>query len=93
MWSAHASHIYANQKVINFYLQAYIRPIKAYIRQSNQTAMPHISVKLDKEADELIQALATKERRSKREQLAFSAITHARSLLPDFKPMKRKQAK
>jgi len=54
--------------------------------------MPHIQVKLDHESDELIQTLATKERRSKREQLAFSAITHARSILPDFKPTKKKGA-
>jgi hypothetical protein len=58
--------------------------------------MPHISVLIDRESDELIQALATKERRSKREQLAFSAIAHARSILPDFtasKPSKKKGGK
>lgn len=55
--------------------------------------MPHISVLIDRESDELIQALATKERRSKREQLAFSAIAHARSILPDFKPAKAAKAK
>lgn len=46
--------------------------------------MPHISVEIDEESDALIQKLATKERRSKREQFAFSAIAHARSQLPDF---------
>ena len=46
--------------------------------------MPHISVEIDEESDALIQALATRERRSKREQLAFSAIAHARAQMPDF---------
>lgn len=46
--------------------------------------MPHISVEIDEESDALIQALATRERRSKREQLAFSAIQHARAQLPEF---------
>lgn len=60
--------------------------------------MPYISVELDQESDALLQALASKERRSKREQLAFSAISHARSILPDFKfepakPSKKKGAK
>ena len=47
--------------------------------------MPHITVNISPKADALLQALATKERRSKREQLAHSAITHAKSILPDFK--------
>lgn len=46
--------------------------------------MPHISVAINEDDDALIQALATRERRSKREQLAFSAIAHARAQLPDF---------
>jgi len=47
--------------------------------------MPHISVEIDNESNALLEALAKKERRSKREQLAHSAIEHARSVLPDFK--------
>ncbi len=46
--------------------------------------MPHISVEINEADDALIQALATQERRSKREQLAFSAIAHARAQLPEF---------
>lgn len=46
--------------------------------------MPYISVEIDEESDALLRALATRERRSKREQLAFSAIAHAREQLPDF---------
>jgi predicted transcriptional regulator len=48
--------------------------------------MPLISVKLDTESDALMQALATKEHRSKREQMAVSALAHARSILPNFRP-------
>jgi len=57
--------------------------------------MPHISVEIDHESDALLQAVATKERRSKREQLAFGAIAHARAILPDFqfKPFTSKAAK
>lgn len=57
--------------------------------------MIFISVKLDPEANALLQALATQERRSKREQLAVSAVAHARQQLPDFvyQPVKTKRTK
>ena len=47
--------------------------------------MPLIQIELDETADALIDALAKQERRSKREQVAYSAIAHARSLLPHFR--------
>jgi uncharacterized protein (DUF1778 family) len=55
--------------------------------------MPYIQVKLDAEADALIKQAAKLARRSKREQLAFGAIEHARSLLPNFKPTPKRPAK
>ena len=47
--------------------------------------MPLIQIELDETADALIDALAKQERRSKREQVAYSALAHARSLLPHFR--------
>lgn len=49
--------------------------------------MPLIQVQIDPVGDAFIAELARVERRSKREQLAYSAIAHAKSLLPNFHPM------
>jgi len=55
--------------------------------------MPYITVKLDSESDQVLRAAAKLQGRSKRAQLAYAAIAHARSILPDFKPTKQKGAK
>jgi uncharacterized protein (DUF1778 family) len=46
--------------------------------------MPHIQVELDPADDALLAAAAKQEGRSKREQMKRSALTHARSIVPDF---------